>query len=99
MTPVCFSTGIMSCRRWLRSITQDGVMHSGDAFQAKALPIMDKNNGGSGVEYPNTIRKALKGGSHLCAPEYCLRYRPAARSPQSLDTSTTHIGFRCVKDV
>jgi formylglycine-generating enzyme len=43
-----------------------------------------------------TIRKTLKGGSHLCAPEYCLRYRPAARSPQSLDTSTTHIGFRCV---
>jgi sulfatase modifying factor 1 len=43
-----------------------------------------------------TARKALKGGSHLCAPEYCLRYRPAARSPQSLDTSTTHIGFRCV---
>jgi formylglycine-generating enzyme len=41
-------------------------------------------------------RKSLKGGSHLCAPEYCLRYRPAARSPQSLDTSTTHIGFRCV---
>jgi len=40
-------------------------------------------------------RKALKGGSHLCAPEYCLRYRPAARSPQSLDTSATHIGFRC----
>jgi hypothetical protein len=43
-----------------------------------------------------TIRKALKGGSHLCAPEYCLQYRPAARSPQALDTSTTHIGFRCV---
>jgi sulfatase modifying factor 1 len=41
-------------------------------------------------------RKALKGGSHLCAPEYCLRYRPAARSPQALDTSATHIGFRCV---
>jgi formylglycine-generating enzyme len=44
----------------------------------------------------STIRKALKGGSHLCAPDYCLRYRPAARSPQSLDTSATHIGFRCV---
>ena len=40
--------------------------------------------------------KALKGGSHLCAPEYCLRYCLAARSPESLDTSTTHIGFRCV---
>jgi formylglycine-generating enzyme len=50
------------------------------------------------VEPPadQTIRKTLKGGSHLCAPEYCLRYRPAARSPQSLDTSRTHIGFRCV---
>ena len=41
-------------------------------------------------------RRALKGGSHLCAPEYCLRYRPAARSPQSVDSATTHIGFRCV---
>lgn len=43
-------------------------------------------------------RRALKGGSHLCAPEYCLRYRPAARSPQADDTATTHIGFRCVRD-
>jgi formylglycine-generating enzyme len=43
-----------------------------------------------------TIRKTLKGGSHVCAPEYRLRYRTAARSPQSMDTSTTHIGFRCV---
>lgn len=39
----------------------------------------------------------LKGGSHLCAPEYCLRYRPAARSAQSPDSATTHIGFRCVR--
>ena len=43
-----------------------------------------------------TVIQSLKGGSHLCAPEYCLRYRPAARSPQSQDRSTTHIGFRCV---
>lgn len=42
------------------------------------------------------ITQTLKGGSHLCAPEYCHRYRPAARSPQSQDSSTTHIGFRCV---
>ena len=40
-------------------------------------------------------RRVLKGGSHLCAPEYCLRYRPAARSPQAEDTATSHIGFRC----
>jgi formylglycine-generating enzyme len=44
-------------------------------------------------------RRSLKGGSHLCSPEYCLRYRPAARSPQADDTATTHIGFRCVSDV
>ena len=46
-----------------------------------------------------TVIQCLKGGSHLCAPEYCLRYRPAARSPQSQDSSTTHIGFRCVADL
>jgi len=41
-------------------------------------------------------RKVLKGGSHLCAPNYCLRFRPAARSPQMIDTSMSHLGFRCV---
>ena len=41
-------------------------------------------------------RRVIKGGSHLCAPSYCLRYRPAARQGEAIDTSTTHIGFRCV---
>ena len=41
-------------------------------------------------------RKVTKGGSHLCAPNYCLRYRPAARSAETVDSSTGHIGFRCV---
>jgi formylglycine-generating enzyme required for sulfatase activity len=41
-------------------------------------------------------RKVLKGGSHLCAPNYCRRYRPAARHAHPIDTSTTHIGFRCI---
>jgi formylglycine-generating enzyme required for sulfatase activity len=41
-------------------------------------------------------RKVLKGGSHLCAPNYCRRYWPAARHAQPVDTSTCHIGFRCV---
>lgn len=45
-----------------------------------------------------TVNQTLKGGSHLCAPEYCHRYRPTARSPQSQDSATTHIGFRCVAD-
>jgi formylglycine-generating enzyme required for sulfatase activity len=41
-------------------------------------------------------RKAMKGGSHLCAPNYCRRYRPAARMAQAIDTSTSHLGFRCL---
>jgi formylglycine-generating enzyme required for sulfatase activity len=41
-------------------------------------------------------RRVIKGGSHLCAPNYCLRYRPAARQSQTEDTATCHLGFRCV---
>jgi formylglycine-generating enzyme len=41
-------------------------------------------------------RKTVKGGSYLCAPNYCLRYRPAARQPQMIDTGMAHIGFRCI---
>jgi formylglycine-generating enzyme len=41
-------------------------------------------------------RRIIKGGSHLCAPSYCLRFRPAARQGEAVDTSTTHIGFRCI---
>ncbi|WP_310539240.1 formylglycine-generating enzyme family protein [Phenylobacterium sp.] len=44
---------------------------------------------------PTIARKVLKGGSHLCAPTYCRRYRPAARHAQSIDSCTSHIGFRC----
>jgi formylglycine-generating enzyme len=49
--------------------------------------------GGSGPDIPSRV---IKGGSHLCAPSYCLRYRPAARQPETIDTSTSHIGFRCI---
>jgi formylglycine-generating enzyme len=41
-------------------------------------------------------RRVMKGGSHLCAPSYCRRYRPAARMAQAVDTSTSHLGFRCI---
>ncbi|RLQ84661.1 formylglycine-generating enzyme family protein [Mycetocola zhadangensis] len=48
---------------------------------------------------PNpAVSRVTKGGSHLCAPEYCQRYRPAARSPQTEDSATTHLGFRCARD-
>lgn len=48
------------------------------------------------VRTGHSIGRVIKGGSHLCAPNYCLRYRPAARQPQAVDTSTSHLGFRCV---
>ena len=44
-------------------------------------------------------RKVIKGGSFLCADSYCLRYRPAARRPQMVDTGMSHIGFRCVRRI
>ena len=52
---------------------------------------------GRGGTGQGETRRVLKGGSHLCAPEYCLRYRPAARSAQTPDSATTHVGFRCAR--
>jgi sulfatase modifying factor 1 len=49
---------------------------------------------GPGARIP---RRVTKGGSHLCAPNYCLRYRPAARQGQAVDSTTSHIGFRCTR--
>lgn len=48
--------------------------------------------------FPSTPRRVLKGGSFLCSPEYCLRFRPAARSPQSEDTGMSHVGLSCTRD-
>ncbi len=50
--------------------------------------------GEPGAQIP---RKVIKGGSHLCAPNYCLRYRPAARQSQTVDSAASHLGFRCVQ--
>lgn len=65
--------------------------HVKDAPPSSCCPIP--------AEPDPTVTQVLKGGSHLCAPEYCHRYRPAARSPQSQDSSSTHIGLRCVADL
>jgi formylglycine-generating enzyme len=53
----------------------------------------DPDDLAGGIRIP---RRVIKGGSHLCAPDYCRRYRPAARLPQAVDTGTSHLGFRCV---
>jgi formylglycine-generating enzyme required for sulfatase activity len=75
--------------------------HRADAPKACCIP--ENPRGGSEREsydprQPDIRipRKVLKGGSHLCAPNYCRRYRPAARHAQPIDTSTSHVGFRCV---
>jgi formylglycine-generating enzyme required for sulfatase activity len=52
--------------------------------------------GGERANATHVARRVIKGGSHLCAPSYCLRYRPAARQSQDVDTTTSHLGFRCV---
>jgi len=57
-------------------------------------PKSGSHDRGGGPPIP---RKVIKGGSHLCAPSYCRRYRPAARHAHPIDSSTSHIGFRCVK--
>jgi formylglycine-generating enzyme len=61
-------------------------------------PRVDSPEGSHAKGHPgeNIPRRVTKGGSHLCAPSYCLRYRPAARQGEAVDTSTSHIGFRCV---
>ena len=41
-------------------------------------------------------RMVTKGGSHLCSPHYCQRYRPAARQGHGIRDTTSHVGFRCV---
>ena len=75
--------------------------HESNADKACCIPINPRSGGEQAsydacqpeIEIP---RKVLKGGSHLCAPNYCRRYRPAARHPDPVDTSTSHVGFRCV---
>jgi len=64
-----------------------------DSFEAASPRPCCVPRSGDGERFP---RRVIKGGSHLCAPNYCLRYRPAARQAEAVDTSTSHIGFRCV---
>jgi formylglycine-generating enzyme required for sulfatase activity len=71
--------------------------HPHDAAKSCCVPRNPRVSTPEPLEVAGHIpRRVIKGGSHLCAPNYCLRYRPAARQAEAADTSTSHIGFRCV---
>jgi formylglycine-generating enzyme len=83
--------------------TSDWYSQKHEADAQKACCIPENPRGGREEESFDPClpqisipRKVLKGGSHLCAPNYCRRYRPAARHAESIDTSASHVGFRCV---
>ncbi|MFZ2069629.1 MAG: formylglycine-generating enzyme family protein [Xanthobacteraceae bacterium] len=75
--------------------------HTADAPKACCIPDNPRGGPEAASFDPSQpqikiARKVIKGGSHLCAPNYCRRYRPAARHAEPVDTSTSHVGFRCV---
>ena len=71
--------------------------HAADSAKACCIPKNPRGPVAGTLDPAAPIpQKVLKGGSFLCAPSYCQRYRPAARHAESIDTSTCHIGFRCV---
>jgi sulfatase modifying factor 1 len=75
--------------------------HPGEVLKACCVPRNPRGGPEEGSFDPcqpaiKIPRKVLKGGSHLCAPNYCRRYRPAARFPEPIDTSTCHVSFRCI---
>jgi formylglycine-generating enzyme len=77
--------------------------HPDEAAKACCVPrnprvTTPEQSYGRGQPGGHIPRLVIKGGSHLCAPNYCLRYRPAARQGETVETSTCHIGFRCAAD-
>lgn len=77
--------------------THDGAAHHGCCVPHNPRMLSpDTSYDANAVGGEHIPRRVIKGGSHLCAPNYCLRYRPAARQPQMVETGMAHIGFRCI---
>ena len=87
---------------WEWTIDWYSQKHTADPAKACCIP-QNPRGGAEEQSYdacqPNIKipRKVIKGGSFLCAPSYCRRYRPAARHAEPIDTSTCHLSFRCIK--
>jgi formylglycine-generating enzyme len=78
-----------------------GVTHDTNTAKSCCVPTNPRGATADGSYDPllpraRIPRKVVKGGSFLCAPNYCRRYRPAARQPQMVDSAMSHIGFRCI---
>lgn len=71
--------------------------HKADAAKACCVPKNPRGPAAGILDFAAPIpQRVLKGGSFLCAADYCARYRPSARHAEAIDTSTCHVGFRCV---
>ena len=75
----------------------------GNVWEWTATPFAAPARATCGCAVPtappaDSVEMALKGGSHLCAAEYCARYRPAARIALTPDSTAAHVGFRCVAE-
>jgi formylglycine-generating enzyme required for sulfatase activity len=78
---------------WYRSTHEGGVSACCAPENPRGGKLEESFDPTQAIKIP---RKVMKGGSYLCAPNYCRRYRPAARMAQPIDTSTCHLGFRCI---
>lgn len=86
---------------WEWTVDFWGTRHPQPAAKSCCIPKNPRGGDVDGSVDPRQAqlripRRVLKGGSHLCAPNYCRRYRPAARHAQEIDTTMSHVGFRCI---
>ena len=78
---------------WEWTRTRWSASHAGPADEVAPTPPCC----GGSLRVEETDRMVTKGGSHLCSPDYCQRYRPAARQGHGVNDTTSHVGFRCVR--
>jgi formylglycine-generating enzyme required for sulfatase activity len=79
--------------------TKDWYQVSHENKSGKTDPLVSNQSESLDPREPGVAKHVIKGGSYLCAKNYCSRYRPAAREAEEPNTGTSHIGFRLVKNI